>query len=179
LLIEKLTRQTQTILYYLLPVAFWLLAIGGALLPVFLLPSFRGGVGEGLLNYFLPSVPVLLAALRLTHIHRHASAVEPAFQVAVLLGIASYWLPTVLLLLFPAWIYLAYRHLMETRAFLSSLLGVALVAIWVAVFVYLGLIEMPSLDGMTGVGYWAWLPSGAFLIAFIASSIARYNLRER
>jgi len=50
---------------------------------------------------------------------------------------------------------------------------------WVAVFVYLGLIEMPSLDGMTVVGYWAWLPSGAFLIAFIASSIARYNLRER
>ena len=172
-----MTRNTQTILYYLLPVAFWLLAIGGALLPVFLLSTFNSQLST--LHYFLPSVPVLLAALRLTHIHRHGSAVEPAFQMAVLLGIASYWLPTVLLLLFPAWIYLAYRHLMETRAFLSSLLGVALVAIWVAVFVYLGLIEMPSLDGMTGVGYWAWLPSGAFLIAFIASSIARYNLRER
>ena len=57
--------------------------------------------------------------------------------------------------------------------------GVPMAQSWVAVFVYLGLIEMPSLDGITGVGYWAWLPSGAFLIAFIASSIARYNLRER
>ncbi len=57
--------------------------------------------------------------------------------------------------------------------------GVPMAQSWVAVFVYLGLIEMPSLDGMTVVGYWAWLPSGAFLIAFIASSIARYNLRER
>ncbi|MBQ8938892.1 MAG: hypothetical protein IJ047_01540 [Paludibacteraceae bacterium] len=172
-----MTRNTQTILYYLLPVAFWLLAIGGALLPVFLLSTFNSQLST--LHYFLPSVPVLLAALRLTHIHRHASAVEPAFQMAVLLGIASYWLPTVLFLLLPAWIYLAYCHLMEWRVIWATLIGLALVAIWVAVFVYFGLIEMPSLDGMTGVGYWAWLPSGAFLIAFIASSIARYNLRVR
>lgn len=175
----KLTRNTQTILYYLLPVAFWLLAIGGVLLPVLLAPSLEGMDGERVLAYFLPSVLVLLATLRLTHIHRHTSAVEPAFQMAVLLGIASCWLPTVVFLILPAWIYLAYRHLIEWRVIWATLIGLALVAIWVAVFVYFGLIEMPSLDGMTGVGYWAWLPSGAFLIAYIASAVVRHNLRVR
>lgn len=174
-----MTRQTQTILYYLLPVAFWLLAIGGAILPVFLLPSFQGGEGGRLLPYLLPSVLVLLAALRLTHIHRHGSAVEPAFQVAVLLGIASYWLPTVLLLLFPAWIYLAYRHLMETRALLASLIGLALVAIWIALFAYTGIIKTPPFTEGIGVGFLAWIPTGAFLVAYIASTIVRQNLRVR
>ena len=122
---------------------------------------------------------MLLAALRLTHIPRHASAVEPAFQTAVLIGIASYWVPTVVFLILPAWIYLAYRHLMETRALLASLIGLALVAVWVAVFVYLGLIEMPSLEGRAGVGFLSWIPTGAFLVAYIASTIVRQNLRVR
>ena len=122
---------------------------------------------------------VLFAVLRLTHIHRHASAVEPAFQVAAFLAIASYWLPTVLFLLLPAWIYLAYRNLMEWRAVWATLIGLALVAVWVAVFVFLGIIEMPSLEGRAGVGFLSWIPTGAFLIAYIASTIVRQNLRER
>ena len=176
-----MTRNTQTILYYLLPVAFWLLAIGGALLPV-LLPNSQISILNSqypILHYFLPSILVLFAVLRLTHIHRHASAVEPAFQVAVFLAIASYWLPTVLFLLLPAWIYLAYRNLMEWRAVWATLIGLALVAVWVAVFVFLGIIEMPSLEGRAGVGFLSWIPTGAFLIAYIASTIVRQNLRER
>ena len=174
-----MTRQTQTILYHLLPVAFWLLAAGGALLPVLLAPSLEGMDGERVLAYFLPSVLVLLATLRLDAVKRHHSAVEPAFQTAVLLGIASYWLPTVLALVIPVWIYLLYRHLMEWRAVWATLIGLALVAVWVAVFVFLGIIEMPSLEGRDGVGFLSWIPTGAFLIAYIVSAVVRHNLRVR
>ena len=174
-----MTRQTQTILYHLLPIAFWLLAAGGALLPLFLTPSLEGRDGERLLLYFLPSLFVLIAVLLLTHIKRHASAVEPAFLVAVLLGVASCWLPTVVFLILPAWIYLAYRHLIEWRVIWATLIGLALVAIWVAVFVYFGLIETPSLEGRAGVGFLSWIPVGAFLLAYIASAIVRHNLRVR
>ena len=99
--------------------------------------------------------------------------------MAVLLGIASYWLPTVVLLVFPAWIYLAFRNLMEWRAVWATLIGLALVAVWVAVFVFLGIIEMPSLEGRAGVGFLSWIPVGAFLIAYIASAVVRHNLCVR
>ncbi|MBR1473240.1 MAG: hypothetical protein IJ602_03155 [Paludibacteraceae bacterium] len=174
-----MTRQTQTILYHLLPIAFWLLAAGGALLPVFLLPLSTFNSQLSTLNYFLPAVLVLIAVLLLTHIKRHASAVEPAFLVAVLLGVASCWLPTVVFLILPAWIYLAYRHLIEWRVIWATLIGLALVAIWVAVFVYFGLIETPSLEGRAGVGFLSWIPVGAFLVAYIASAVVRHNLRVR
>ena len=147
------------------------------MLPVLLLSTFNSQLST--LHYFLPSILVLFAVLRLTHIHRHASAVEPAFQVAAFLAIASYWLPTVLFLLLPAWIYLAYRHLMEWRAVWATLIGLALVAVWVAVFVFLGIIEMPSLEGRAGVGLLSWIPVGALLIAYIASAVVRHNLCVR
>ena len=179
-----MNRNTQTILYHLLPVAFWLLAIGGAILPVFLLSTFNSQLSTfnsqlSTFNYFLPSLLVLLAALRLTHIPRHASAVEPAFQTAVLIGIASYWVPTAVFLILPAWIYLAYRHLMETRALLASLIGLALVAIWIALFAYTGIIKTPPFTEGIGVGFLSWIPVGAFLVAYIASTIVRQNLRVR
>lgn len=173
-----MTRQTQTILYHLLPVAFWLLAIGGAILPLFTIPSLSEAQ-HSIIPYLLPSILVLLAALRLTHIPRHASAVEPAFQTAVLIGIASYWVPTAVFLILPAWIYLAYRHLMETRALLASLIGLALVAIWIALFAYVGIIKTPPFTEGIGVGLFAWIPVGAFLVAYIASTIVRQNLRVR
>ena len=173
-----MTRQTQTILYHLLPVAFWLLATGGALLPFFIISSLSEAQ-QSIISYLLPSLFVLVAVLLLTHIPRHTSAVEPSFQVAVLLGVASYWLPTVALLVLPAWIYLAYRHLMETRVFLASLIGLALVAIWVAVFYYTGILKTPPFMEGIGTGLYAWIPVGAFLVAFIASTIARHNLRVR
>ena len=175
-----MNRQTQTILYYLLPVAFWLLAIGGALLPLFLTPSLERRDGERFLIYLLPSVLVLLATLRLDSVKRHESAVEPAFQAAVLLGVAAYLLPSVLSLVIPLWIYLSYRHLMEWRAVWATLIGLALVAIWVAVFVYIGIIPPPSFEGRDGVwGLLPWIPIAAFLIAYIASAVVRHNLRLR
>ena len=149
------------------------------MLPVLLAPSLEGMDGERGLAYFLPSVLVLLATLRLDAVKRHHSAVEPAFQMAVLLGIASYWLPTVVLLVFPAWIYLAFRNLTEWRAVWATLIGLALVAVWVAVFVFLGIIEMPSLEGRAGVGFLSWIPVGALLIAYIASAVVRHNLCVR
>jgi MFS family permease len=167
-----LKRQTQTILYHTLPIAFWLLAVVGSALP-FLFLSFP------LVPYLCPALLALVSVMIIRHIKRHSSSVEQCFQVAVLLGITSYWLPTVVLLILPVWIYLVTRNIFSLRSFLSTLLGLALVAVWMAVFSYLGIIETPSLLGRAGVGYWPWLPTGAVLIAYIASTIVRQNLRVR
>jgi len=174
-----LTRQTQTILYHLLPVAIWLLAAVGAVLPCFLIPSLVGE-GEGrLVSYFVPAFLALFAVMVIGHISRHASAVEPSFLMAVFLGIASCWLPTVVFVVVPVWFYLAYRHLFNMRVFTASLVGLALVALWMAVCIYLEIMEIPSFEGREGVGLLSWIPTGAFLFAYIASTIARQTLRVR
>lgn len=153
----------------LLSAIFWLLAIAVCVIPFFFHPS----PVTNYLAYFLPSLFVLVSIWLLTRIKRHASAVEPAFQVAVLLGIASFWMPTVVFLIFPAWIYLAYRRLMEMRVFVASLLGFAFVAIWAVVLYYFF-----PLREWVGVGYyWGWIPVSAVLLAWTASAIAKHLLR--
>jgi hypothetical protein len=97
----------------------------------------------------------------------------------VLLGIASYWLPTVVFVILPIWGYLISRNIFSFRSVISTLMGLAFVAVWMAVFYYIGIIETPSLEGRDGVGFFAWIPTGAFSIAYIASKIARQNLRVR
>lgn len=166
-------------MYHLLPVAFWLLAAVGAILPYFLNPSLSEEDGGRLVPYFVPSLLTLISVMVIGHISRHASAVEPSFLVALFLGIASYWLPTVVFLLVPVWFYLSYRHLFNMRVFTASLVGLALATVWMAVFVYLEIIEIPSFEGRDGVGFLSWIPTGAFLFAYIASTIARQNLRVR
>ena len=99
--------------------------------------------------------------------------------MALLLGIASYWLPTVLFLILPVWAYLIYRNLYSLRSFTATLLGLATVAVWAAVLVVFGVIGNPWADFFATKNLWAWIPTGAVLIAFIASTIVRQTLRER
>ena len=115
-------RRTQKVLYILLPVVFWLLAIGGSLVPL-LIFGFRGVPGNYYFGYPV-SLVVLLCIYIVSRILRHASSVEQCFQVSLLLGIASYWLPTLLFVILPIWGYLIYRNLFSFRSFLSSLVGV-------------------------------------------------------
>ena len=172
-------RQTQEILYYTLPIAFWLLAGVVSALPVFLSSSLEERSAEILLPYVLPALVTLISLMIVSHIRRHSSSVEQCFQIAVLLGIASYWLPTVVFVILPIWGYLISRNIFSFRSVLSTLMGLAFVAVWMAVFYYIGIIETPSLEGRDGVGFFAWVPTGAFSIAYIASKIARQNLRVR
>ena len=162
-------RQTQEILYHLLPVVFWLLAAGGIVIWEIY------NVQCTMYNY-IPGILCLISALLLTHIKRHESAVVPSFQVAVLLGIAAYWLPSVLFLILPVWIYLGYRHLLDLRAFTAMLIGFALVAIWIAVG---NIFSIFNFQFSITNNLFVWIPTGIILLAWLGSTIVRQTLRVR
>ena len=186
-----MTRHTQTILYHTLPIAFWLLVAVVCVATYLLSPSLErvkssaqsdaqwSSVEQIGVGFFAPAVLSLLSVLIVSRIHRHASSAEECFLVALLLGIASYWLPTVLFLILPVWAYLIYRNLYSLRSFTATLLGLATVAVWAAVLVVFGVIGNPWADFFATKNLWAWIPTGAVLIAFIASTIVRQTLRER
>jgi len=93
-----------------------------------------------------------------------------------LLGISSYWLPSVLFLLLPIWGYLIYQNLFNLRAFLATLIGLAFVAAWVTVLHLLHILQYPL---EIAYNWYVWIPTGAVLLAFIATTIARQTLRVR
>lgn len=165
-------RHTQSILYHLLPVVIWLLAIGGAVVP--LLPFCALELSP--ISYLIPVAVVFFATFLLTSLKRHASSVETCFIVAVLLGAASYWLPTILFLAIPACIYLQMRNLLTLRSVTAFLLGYALVAIWMTVLVFLSIFNYQFSFTENAYG---WIPIGAVLLAWTAATIVRRNLRVR
>jgi len=161
-------------LFHLLPVVFWLLAVAGSVTPYFLLPlpaNYAWG-------YFVAAL-LMACILLLDRIQRHVIAIEECFQVAVLIGFASYWLPTVVFFIVPVWAFLIYRNHFAFRSFLATLIGFALVAVWAAVFIYLGWIDNPWSNFFANENAWGWIPTGAILIAWLASTIARQILRVR
>lgn len=167
-------RQTQVILYHLLPVVFWLLAIGGSLAPLLFI-----SLPENYWWGYLVTAIVLTVIAIIGRIKRHTSSIEECFQMALLLGIASYWLPTVLFLTFAFWFYLIYQNLFSFRAFMATLIGYAVVAVWAAVFIALGWIANPWSHFFIKENACGWIPTGAILLAWIASTIARQTLRVR
>ena len=122
---------------------------------------------------------MLLCIVIIGRIKRHSSSIEQCFQMAILLGIASYWLPTVLFLTVAFWAYLIYRNLFSFRSFVATFIGFALVAIWATIFIYLGWIANPWADFFAIENAWGWIPTGAILLAWLASTIAQQILRVR
>ena len=173
-------RQTQNTLYHLLPVIFWLLAVVGTLVPVILpITNHQSPIANNYYWGYLVAVIVLLCILIIGRIKRHSSSIEQCFQMAILLGVASYWLPTVLFLTVAFWAYLIYQNLFSFRSFVATLIGFVLVAIWAVIFIYLGWIANPWFDFFAIENAWGWIPTGAILIAWFASTIARQILRVR
>ena len=167
-------------LYHLLPVVFWLLAIGGTVVPIILSLSTNSFHLSALYYWgYLVAALMLLCFAIIGRIQRHSNSIEECFQIAVLIGIASYWLPTVLLVILPIWAYLIYHNIFNFRSFLSTLMGLILVAIWAFVFIYLGWIDAPWLDFFAKENAWGWIPTGAIFLAWLASTIARRILRVR
>ena len=164
-----MTRRTQNILYHLLPVVFWLLGAGGIVLWAICHLPFT-------IYHYVPAVLAWVSVIIIHRIPRHTSAVEPCFQMALLLGIAAYWLPSVLFVILPLWGYLIYRNLFDLRAVLATLIGFATVAIWIVVGNALSLF---TFHFSLANNLFAWIPTGAVLIAWLASTIARQNLRVR
>jgi hypothetical protein len=166
-----LKRSLQNTLYHLLPVVFWLLAAGVCVLPFLSFFPFHLSLFD-----FLPALLAWVAAIILHRIRRHDSSVEQCFLTALLLGVAAYWLPSVVFLVIPAWGYLIYRHIFSFRSFLASLIGFAVVAVWLFL-----LAELAIIDFHFSLAYnlYAWLPTAAVLVAWIASSIVRNSLRVR
>ena len=167
-------RSTQTILFHLLPVVFWLLAAGGTLLPMVWME-----LPDNYLWGYLVAAIALIGIFILSRIQRHSSSVEQCFQVAVLLGVASYWLPTVVFLIIPMWGYLYYKLLLNLRSVMATLVGLAFVAVWAAILVWLGYIDNPWSAFFAPKNAWGWIPAGALLFAWLASTIARQTLRVR
>jgi len=161
-------RSTQNILYHLLPVVFWLLAIGGSIIPLFFVEHYAWG--------FIPAALAWLSVVIIRHIQRHTNSIEECLVMALFLGVASYWLPSVLFLILPIWGYLIYHNLFSGRSILATLIGLAIVAVWMAILTQLSIINYPL--SITH-NLWAWLPTGAVLMAYIASTTARQNLRVR
>ncbi|MBR4263506.1 MAG: hypothetical protein IKQ48_02905 [Paludibacteraceae bacterium] len=172
-----MTRQTQNILYQTLPIVFWLLAglvsvLGWVLSPL-------AWSLTNLLAYTLPPLMALVIMWVLTSIRRHGDSKEECFWTGLLIAIASYWLPSVVFLLPVAWGYLIYRNIFSFRSFLATWIGFAVVAVWVAVFDYAGILKMPSFLGRAGVDFLPWVSTGSVIVAFVASTIARQILRAR
>ena len=165
-----MNRRTQNSLYHLLPVVFWLLAAGGIVLWEIFTPYTLH------FTLYLPALLAWVSVLIIHRIPRHTSAVEPCFQMAILLGIAAYWLPSVLFVILPLWGYLIYRNLFDLRAFLATLIGLATVAIWVVVLSQLSIINYQL---SIANNLFAWIPTGAVLLAWLAATIVRQTLRER
>ena len=173
-------RHTQIMLYHLLPVAFWLLAIVGTLVPIFL--NFTPYTLHLTPNYYwgyLVALFVLIVIGIIGRIKRHTSSVEECFQMALLLGIASYWLPTVLFITLPVWCYLIYQNLFSLRSFLATLLGYGAIAILAVGAILVGWIANPWADFFAKENALGWIPLGAVLVAWLASTIARQILRVR
>ena len=171
-------RHTQEILYHLLPAVFWLLAIGGSLVPV-LLPFHSPLSTFNYYSGYIVAAIVLLVIVIIGRIQRHSSSVEQCFQTALLFGISSYWLPTVVFLTLPVWGYLIYKNIFNWRSFLATLIGYAVIAIWAAGFVFMGWISNPWADFFAQENALGWIPLGAILIAWLASTITRYILQVR
>lgn len=171
-------RHTQVILYHLLPVVFWLLAIGGSLVPLLPVFDFRFSNPRYLYGYLVAAI-VLIVIVIIGRIKRHTSSVEECFQMALLLGIASYWLPTVVFLTIPIWAYLIYQNLFSGRSLMATIIGYALVAIWAAIAILVGWIANPWEHFFASENALGWIPLGAILLAWFASTIARQILRVR
>lgn len=176
-------RQEQTILYHLLPVVFWLLAIVGTIGALFILSEGQllhpAPYTRSYLYGYLVATIILVCIAILRRIPRHTDSVEECFQVALLLGIASYWLPTVVFITVPVWIYLTYRNLFSFRAFFATLVGYAAVAIWAAVAVFMGWIANPWFAFFAIENAVGWIPAGVALLAWAGSTIVQQNLRVR
>lgn len=159
-----MTRRTQVTLYYLLPAIFWLLAVGGSAL------FYHDWPG-----YVVTSL-VLFCILILGRIKPYTTVVEQSFQIALLLGVASYWMPSALFLIVPAVGFLLFRRLFNLRTFLALLIGFAVVAIWFAVLSRLSILDYSFSLTKNAL---SWIPIGAFMAAWLASTIVRQNLRVR
>ena len=159
-------------LYHLLPVIFWLLAVGGSLIPfAFSIPQYALG--------YIPVALVMLCIFLLSRIERHSDSIEECFQVAILIGIASFWLPTVVFLLVPIWAYLIYYNVFSLQSVTATISGLGFVALWASLFIYLGWIDNPWMEFFAQKNAWGWIPTGAFLLAWLSSTIARQILRVR
>lgn len=173
-----LTRQTSNILYHLLPIVFWLLAGGVCIYCAFFSQTFV----LSRTAYFAHLILYILILSILVHVRRRDTSIEACFQIGFLLSIAAYWLPPVIVLLVPIWIYFIVIQSFSFRAFLSSLIGVAVVALYAFIAVRCNWISNPwhyLWSGQYAFRWAEWLPLIALIVAWIASTIARRNLHAR
>ena len=177
-----MNRHEATILSRVLPIVFWTLAVAGTVGVPFILESFNLQLSTFNPNYwwgFAVTALVLFVIVIMERLDRHMIAISEAYASALLLGVASYWLPTVLFLILPVIGYLISRNHITLRSFSAILIGFATVAIWATVAIVLGWIGNPWASFFAPEMAWGWIPLGAVLLAWLASTIVQQNLRVR
>ena len=85
-------------------------------------------------------------------------------------------MPSALFLIIPAVGFLIFRRLFNLRTFLALLIGFAAVAIWLVLLSRLSILDYSFSLTKNALG---WIPIGAFIAAWLASTIVRQNLRVR
>lgn len=163
---------------------FWLLAIGGSLLPMLPLTGplypwqdYAGG--------YLVALDALVVIFIMARIPKHSSSEKECFLMGLLLGIAACWMPLIVLLTIPVWGWLIYRNLFTLRSFLATLIGYATVAVWLfAIYLSPFSVASPLINSPFGaaslfINSPFAIPVLSFLLAWLLSSIARRLLRER
>ena len=171
-----MTYNQRILLHRLLPVVYWLLALGG---------SIAVPLGFGLVvpsKYwwgFVPAIFVLMSLAVSKRIDRHEPYVEQMFQIAVFLGVASYWLPTVIVLVVPFTIFGIWKATWNFRAILAIIIALGLVALYAAIFLYFGWIENTWVHAFEPDYAWGWIPLGAIMVAWLATTITRAILKDR
>lgn len=164
--------------YHLLPVVFWLLAIGGTLVPFLPITNHQLPITNYRSGYWVALIVLICIAI-IKRIKRHETSMEECFLVALLLGICSYWIPTVVVLIIPVWGYLYARNLFSTRSLVASLLGFTTVALWAVVLVAIGWIENVWASFFALDKLWGWIPLGAILLAWLGTRSVHNTLRPR
>lgn len=117
---------------------------------------------------------LLLVVSVYQHIDRHRieSVAEKTFMIAILLGVASYFLPSSILLIIPCVLLLMYRQSFDGQSLLAILIGFGVVAIYAAIFIWLGWIDSVWFDFFSMQTLGRWLFPGTLLVAYIINAIA-------
>lgn len=171
-----MTYNQRILLRRLLPVAFWLLALGGTIaLPLLIHANLSANYWLG----FIPAAIMLIAIVIAKSIDRHESYVNRMFRITMWMGIASYWLPTILFLILVFWGYAIWKATASFKAFLAIIIALAMDAIYASIFIYLGWINNTWAHFFEPDLQWGWIPVAAIASAWLASTIARLLLRER
>lgn len=112
---------------------------------------------------------IYLLLMQVDH-HTNASAAEETFLASILIGLMSYFLPTLLFSLVLVYIILARRQSFDGKAFLASLIGMLLVALYAGIAIWFGKIDFVWADFFSTATLTRWFPLALMILSILLNS---------